>query len=365
VHRDVLGVGPASGGVCHSFTTAMRHVAARGWQVTVEQADERASAAGDALRAVWRRRRLLRAADAVHIEFGSNDRAAFWFAVFAVLIRRDCTVFAHDHPRLVHTPAAGLVALTSRSRVILAYRVLGPLLDRPLVALVMRRAGSVVVMSEAARKACSQRVSGPIIVVPHVHELPVTDASPPSAGAYVLFAGFLGPGKGIDLLVDAWREIASQTSVSLLIAGGACDEAWVRSVRERARDIRPPIRWLGPIFDERDFQRLFAHAAVVVLPYRASNPASGILVRAMTQGRCVVASRVPAVVAATRDGRDALHVDPGDVRGLIAALRQALDSPAHRDRLGAAAAARARELFSAKEHAAGLERAYEAAACRR
>ena len=35
----------------------------------------------------------------------------------------------------------------------------------------------------------------------------------------MLFAGYVGPGKGVDVLLDAWRVVAAGTRLPLLIAG--------------------------------------------------------------------------------------------------------------------------------------------------
>lgn len=333
-----------------------------GWQVTIERPSERGTAAVSAIRSMWRRRGLVRRAAVVHVEFGSNDRAAFWAACFAVLARRDCTVVAHDHPRFVHSPAAGLLPLSTRLQSVVAYRLLVPLLDRPIKRLVLGRAGSIVVLGEQARRDWGALTSAPIIVVSHGPEEPIHGGPPPSQGRHVLFAGVIGPAKGVDLLLDAWSAVAGETELPLVIAGapGTGYTDWARELRTRPWPGAPAPLWIGRVEDERRFQQLFAEAAIVVLPYRASSPASGILVRAMVQGRCVVASRVPAVVGAIRDGSEGLLFEPGDRGGLTGQLRAVLRDPSRRDALGAAAAARAAERFAWEPLVAGLERAYAA-----
>jgi glycosyltransferase involved in cell wall biosynthesis len=113
---------------------------------------------------------------------------------------------------------------------------------------------------------------------------------------------------------------------------------------------------------EAAFRELIEGAAVVVLPYRRSSPASGILVRAMHAGRAIVATPVPAVEGVLHDEENALLVPREDAAALAAAIRRLLREPATRDRLGTSAAATAASRFTWSAHAAGLERAYDRAA---
>jgi glycosyltransferase involved in cell wall biosynthesis len=117
----------------------------------------------------------------------------------------------------------------------------------------------------------------------------------------------------------------------------------VDELRERTRGWER-VRWAGSV-DEATLATLFATAAIVCLPYRSSNPASAILVRAMVEGRAIVATDVPASLDAL-DPADALIVPAGDAVAFAHALRCLLDDPELRDRLGAAAARTAADRFS-------------------
>jgi len=354
-------VGPDRGGVAYSFSRAVEALRAEGWNVVVERPAEQPSAARSAVRSVIRRRRELRRADVVHVEFGSNDRVVFLFAVLAALARADVTLVAHDYPKPAHAPAAGLLRLDRRWRVILAHRVLSPLLDGLLIGALFRRAGAIAVFSEQAREGWRRRVPRtPAVAIPHGDIVPIPGAAPPSAGSSVLFAGYIGPSKGVDILVEAWQRIDGEHGLPLVIAGRspATADAWTAPLRSRTERWNPPAQWVGHVESEREFQALFARAAIVVLPYRSSSPASGILVRAMMQGRAIVATAVPAVLNHVRDGVDGIIVAPGDVDALARALSQLLGDGPRRDELGAAAERRARAQFSWKAQAAGLASAY-------
>ena len=358
--RRVVAIGPSSGGVGDVFGGTVSALRARGWDVVEGRPQERGSALVAALVLLWSLRRELRAARVLHIEFGSNDIATFWCAAVAARLRLDPALLIHDPEQIARHPGAGLVRHSGRWSMRLAYRVLSPLLDRPLINRTLRGAGAVLVMGELAREDLEARAGRRVSFVPHGVGI-VNPGPPPSTGTYALFAGFLGPGKGVDLLLRAWAGIGDG-AVGLVIAGGwaANHGPWVKQLQAAARQLPHPPRWLGRVDDESDFQRLIERAAIVVLPYRRSSPASGILVRAMSAGRCVIATRVQAVDGVVEDGVTGVLIDVDDVDGLTRELARLLADGGERDRLGSAAAARAAEVFGWERFTDALESAYAA-----
>jgi glycosyltransferase involved in cell wall biosynthesis len=359
--RTILAVGPADGGVGHVFGRVVRGLRDQGHGVTtIALPGYRKVPAASGIAKLVSARHALRQASTVHIEFGSNDLETFWFALIAVLMRRDCVVVAHDHPKLILAPAAGLVPVSSRLLSVLAYRVLSPILDALLVRVLLRRAGVVVVFGEAACRGWRNSGARNVMVIAHGGEPATSGAPPPSQGQSVLLAGFLGPSKGIDTLLEAWAMIGDRTPLPLIFAGQP-HEPWFSETIARFQGVANLPRVLGPIADDREFQTLIGSAAMVVLPYRYSSPASGVLVRALSAGRPVVATPVPAVRGTIRDGENGVLVPIGDAEALAEAVMTLCDSPAYRDKLGAAAAETAARLFSWRAHLDGLELAYRAA----
>lgn len=334
----------------------------RGHHVEVVEMQRRHAPAVTGLASAYGARRAIATADTVHLELGSNDIEVFWFALGAVLMRRDCVVIAHDYPQLAHVPAAGMLPTSSRWSRALAYRVLSPALDRLLVRTVVRRSAVLVVFGEQARRGWLARGAAHVEIIAHGSDPPAADAVSPSSGESVLFAGFIGPRKGVDILLEAWRRVGPLIDVPLLLAGapGTADDAWLHELQRTASTMTNPPRFLGDIPDEVAFQSLINRAAIVVLPYRSSSPASGVLIRAMSAGRPVIATLVPAASAIV-DGDNAVLVPRGDPQALAEAIRDLWRSPWQRDRLGREAARTAARLFSWRCHVAGLERAYAAA----
>jgi glycosyltransferase involved in cell wall biosynthesis len=332
----------------------LRH---RGHEVEVVTLPASGTAAAAGLRGLCAAGKALRAADTVHVEFGSNDIEAFWFAVGATLLRRNCVVVAHDYPKLMNAPAAGLVPTSSRWGSAIGYRVLSPVLDSLVLRMLVRRAGTFVVFGEEARVGLLAKGARRVHLVRLGGE-PATDGAPrPADGEYVLFAGFLDPGKGIDILLEAWALISRRADLPLVLAGHPHDP-WFHDTLAPFIDLPNPPRMMGPIEEEAAFQALIGRAALVVLPYRHSSPASGVLVRAMSAGRPVIATPVPAMREAIRDGENGLLVPIGDPHALAEAILRLCQAPEERDRLGSAAAETASGMFSWKGHVDGLESAY-------
>ncbi len=142
--------------------------------------------------------------------------------------------------------------------------------------------------------------------------------------------------------------------------GGIDDVGYESRLRELSSRLPAPPNWLGFVSDD-EFARLVAEAAVVVAPYRRSNPASGVLVRAMVEGRAVVATRVPAALDCLEDGVSGLLVEPDDPQALAEALELRMGDPALRDRLGAAAASSAAARFTWPRYIERLTDAYRLA----
>lgn len=359
----ILVAGAATGGVADVFQRVIAELQGRGRHIALVRPMRGRTAAGAALGAARHERERMRAAEAIHLEFGSNDLGAFWFALCAVLIRRDCVVVAHDYPKLINTPTAGLVPASSRWLRALALRVLRPLLDSQLRRLLLRRAGLVLVFGDEARAGWKQAGVRRIQVITHGSDPASDGAPPPSMGDSILFAGYVGPSKGIDDLLQAWAAIEEEVELPLVFAG-ALHEPWFTETLGRYERLAKPPSVLGAVPDPRAFQQLIERAAVVVLPYTYSSPASGVLIRAMAAGRAVIVTPVPATRSAVEGGRNAIVVPFRSPTALANALRRLADDPRERDRLGEAAARTASEIFSWKRQVDQLEAAYQAVSAR-
>ena len=277
-----------------------------------------------AARRVYRRERgNVLSSSVVHVEHGSNDVAVFWFALLAARSRRDVVTVVHDVPKVVHAPGAGIIGGGTRWRDILAYRLLAPIGDAFLRGMYARRVAVALVLSDRARSAWTNHRPRQTMRLPLAGDAP-PDAPAPSNGTHVLFAGYIAPSKGVDTLLGAWSRVSDARGMPLVIAGaanGSLDSVYVENLRAGVRASSNEVVWLGALDDDA-FERAIADAAIVVVPYRRSNPASGIVLTAMAAGRAILGTDVPAVADSLTDELEAMIVPVDDIDALAAALTQ-------------------------------------------
>jgi hypothetical protein len=143
--------------------------------------------------------------------------------------------------------------------------------------------------------------------------------TPPDAPVRLLSLGIVRDYKGVDLLVDALRDVPG---LHLTVAGELWGDAG-RRVRELAEDPRLGGRvevHTGYVPADR-IAGLMAHHDVVVLPYRSATASQNALL-AQRYGLPVLASAVGTFTGQVRDGVDGLLVPPSDRAALVAALRR-------------------------------------------
>jgi glycosyltransferase involved in cell wall biosynthesis len=146
--------------------------------------------------------------------------------------------------------------------------------------------------------------------------------------------------KGIDVLIEALAAVGARPdgapdATVLLVAGRGPEEEELRARAERF-GLTPRVRFLGPRDDKAE---LLAACDAFALPSRREGLGVASL-EAMAASRAVIASRVGGLAEAVVDGETGLLVEPGDVRGLAAAIARLRDDAELRARLGAAGPAR-------------------------
>ena len=218
-----------------------------------------------------------------------------------------------------------------------------------------------VTLSGAGAADLEEAGMSPVVIVPHGAD-PSSASEPPSRGTAMVYAGYIAPGKGLDDLLTAWKAIHAQVPLTLTVIGSASrqHEAYASRIRNELEKTDPAMDWRGWV-DDDILQQAIATAAIVVLPYRLSNPASGISIRAAVEGRAIVCTNVDAFAWLTH-GQSALVVDSGDGRNLGDAIKRLALDPTLRDRLGSGAAKVSSRSNTWKEQVSGLENAYQIAA---
>jgi polysaccharide biosynthesis protein PslF len=209
--------------------------------------------------------------------------------------------------------------------------------QREVLVRVAELADQVVVMSEAARtRLCSRFDVDPakVSTIPHGAAVPAPRRRPALGRPLVLTWGLIGPGKGIERVVDAMQDLHTLHGRPRYLVAGRTHPKVVAADGEAYRNARIAQAWRTGVaasvsFDAsyRDVYSLTAliqSAAVVVLPYDTSDQVtSGVLVDAIAAGRPVVATAFPHAVELLGSGAGIVvpHDDPD---ALTAALRLVL-----------------------------------------
>jgi glycosyltransferase involved in cell wall biosynthesis len=211
---------------------------------------------------------------------------------------------------------------------------------------VARRVGPVL----TASKASSADICRDFGVDPaNVHVIPLgvdtrlfhPRQQPRVPGRIVAVASADSPLKGVSTLLQAFAKITVEREGQLIVVGKpAAGGPTEKLVSDLALGDR--VRFVHGISDT-ELAELAASAEIAVVPslYEGfSLPA----VEHMASGTPLIASRTGALPEVTGDA--AVLVEPGNPEALAAALRDLLDSPAERARLGTAAWQRVQERFA-------------------
>lgn len=163
----------------------------------------------------------------------------------------------------------------------------------------------------------------------------------------VVFFGRLEPVKGVDVLVQAMREVWHQKpSVRLVLMGRDTNWGGGESMATRLARIAAPhddrLTFTGNQPPERLFPAVAA-SDVVVLPSRWESFSLAAL-ETMALGRPTVVSKVGGLTEFVVDGQNGLLVAPDDAPALARALTRLLDDQPLRARLGTQASVTAEEF---------------------
>jgi glycosyltransferase involved in cell wall biosynthesis len=211
----------------------------------------------------------------------------------------------------------------------------------------------VVVMTAAAHARLWQNYDvdrAKVTTIPHGATVLANVQVKRSGRPTLLTWGLLGPGKGIERVIDVMdslRElpgrprylVAGRTHPKVLAADG---DVYLDSLRERAksRGVADSVSFDTAYRDTPTLAAMVQSAAAVVLPYDSTDQVtSGVLVDAIANGRPTVATAFPHAVELLGDGTG-MVVPHDDTDALRSALHRILTQP----RLAGHMASRARLL---------------------
>lgn len=169
-----------------------------------------------------------------------------------------------------------------------------------------------------------------------------TKWQPEEKTPFALFVGGISPRKGIQDLVEAFRDPKISGSELVVIGGG--EGEWSENLQKSAP---PNIRWLGRKTAEQTAQYM-SKAWCLVLPTRADT-SPNVVKEARVVGLPVITTQNGGQASYVKDGEDGYFVACGDVSGLTARLILLLQNFAKTKKLGEKGRTGFRDLFLAKD----------------
>lgn len=246
-----------------------------------------------------------------------------------------------------------------RPRVMTAHYILAPQPSRRQVRTARRVFGAmdaVAAHSEHSAARLRDEVGidpSKVRVIPHgafdylaklPREKPLPAELEGAEGPVILCFGLLRPYKGIENLLEAFRQVES---AELWIVGNPRMD--VGPLRELAAEAEGRVRFVTRFVDDAEIPAIFRRADLVVLPYLDAEH-SGVLYTGLAFGKPLVLSAVGGFPEVAETGAARL-VPPGDTAALAATLTELVADEAARAELAAAATRAAAGPFSWDEAA--------------
>ncbi len=262
------------------------------------------------------------------------------------LRRRDADI---RHFQWLPVPALDARLLPSgRPRVLTLHNVLrAERLDRRL----LERMDALVVHTRAGAEALTRDHGVPaarVRTIPHgafehltrqADEAPLPEELRAVEGPGVLCFGVVRQYKGVDVLLEAFRDV---DGAELWVVGRPLGESM-----ERLRRLAPPgrVRFVPRYVSDRELPAYFRRADLLVLPHRRVD-VSGVLFAGLAFGKAMVLSDVGGFRDVAEEHGAARLVAPEDPEALAAAIRELIADPAGRAELGRRALAAAEGPYS-------------------
>ncbi len=161
---------------------------------------------------------------------------------------------------------------------------------------------------------------------------------------YLLFVGRLLPGKGVDLLIKAFKKLnqSFQENFPLVIIGGDSYSDRYSDKLKKLANNNKNIKFIGSVYNS-DIHKYYQKTALFISPSFLEGTSPAIL-EAMGCGRCVVAAGIPMNRATI--GEHGVFFKVGDFHDLSLKIATCLKNDKLREKLGVSNANRIKKHFS-------------------
>lgn len=213
--------------------------------------------------------------------------------------------------------------------------------QKKILERIVALAGQTVVMSDTALRRLRDRYevdSDKVRMVPHgAMAGPAVPSLAAGQRPVVLTWGLIGPGKGLEIAVEAFAALRDLRPLPRYVILGkthpkvqaAQGDSYLDGLKAKVRalGIEDVVEFDGRYLDTGSLVTAVRQADIALLPYESTEQVtSGVLVEALAAGKPVVATSFPHAVEMLGAGAGAIvsHSDPA---GMAAALRTLLSEP--------------------------------------
>lgn len=150
----------------------------------------------------------------------------------------------------------------------------------------------------------------------------------------VLYQGLLRPYKGVDFLLDAWKNVQSNQPSARLVIAGRGEDRHMEVVRAKVDElgIRSSVRLDLRYITSEELPIYYQAADIAVYPHREITQ-SGALMTGIAFGTPIVATSLPGFRETLEAYGGAVCVEHGDVDGLSQLLSRLIGNSRERGRL--------------------------------
>lgn len=262
--------------------------------------------------------------DVIHVQYLAMMRSRFpvdlWFVEFCQ--RRGAKIVLTVHDLLPHDTGERY-----RQRCDAIYRMVD----------------GMICHSDHIRARLMEEFSVPadkISVIPHgpfFYDLPATGSGLEGFGvepgaALALWQGIIFRYKGVDLLLEAWKEVEARGCAAWLVIAGTGAPELLEQITGQVKELGlKRVKLHFRFISTEELVELYRAADVVVYPYRAITT-SGALATGLALGKAIVASDLPVFRELLTNRENALLVDPERPGELSGALVELIEDPGLRER---------------------------------
>ncbi len=189
-----------------------------------------------------------------------------------------------------------------------------------------------------------------IIVIPHFFGGDIIKQEERVAGLpedFILFVGRLSPEKGVDILINAYHQLNTETKLVLIVANP-------RYHYENTENLIVIEDAPHPLV-----MQAYKSCRFAVFPSIWPEPYGLVTLEAMSQKKAIITSNMGGFTDIVVDGKTGFLVSPHDVKAISQAMKYLLDNPETTIKMGQEGYKRWRELFTPEVVVPRMESLYK------